>query len=261
LATLVINHNAAPAVSSSVDLSGTGIGTAPVAAVSLTSLAFGSVSDTQAITVKNTGNADLIISGVTVTGVNAASFSASIGTCGTVVSNGTCSVSVSFQPTIGAKTATLIIAHNAAGSSTNIPLSGSGLSSGTVIVTGANTGIGARTGINTVPNTLPTKPAKLTMPTNLDFGTLKVKTSHTVSVTVTNRRKIEFPVTFVDTLGGGFTVTRGNCPISLDVGRSCKLRVTFRPTVSGKTYSGVLKLWSSILKEPMTMSLTGKGKR
>lgn len=259
LATLVITHNAAPATSSSVDLSGTGIGTAPVAAVSLTSLAFSSVSDTQAITVKNTGNADLVVSGVSVTGVNAASFSASVGTCGTVVSNGTCSVSVSFQPTTGAKTATLIIAHNAAGSSTNIPLTGVGISTGTV--TGANTGTKAGAGVNVVPNTQPSKTAKLTMPTNLNFGTLKVKANHTVSVTVTNRRKVEFPVTFVDTLGGGFTVTRGNCPISLDVGRSCKLRVTFRPTVSGKTYSGVLKLWSNILKEPMTMSLTGKGRR
>ncbi|ESS73062.1 hypothetical protein MGMO_37c00230 [Methyloglobulus morosus KoM1] len=261
-ATLVINHNATISTST-VDLSGTGIGPAPVAAVSLSSLAFGSVSiggvsGTQSITVKNTGNADLVVSSATVTGDNA--FSVSANTCGTVTPNGTCSVTVSFLPTtVGAKAATLDIVHNAAGSSTSVPMAGTGTSPGTGAGVGVsvNAIVGASAGVS--PGTQPpVNAAKLSLPTALDFGTVKAKANKTMAVTVTNQLSSLLHISFVNTTGGAFSATRGGCPVILGVGKSCKIRVTFNPTVPGKVYTGKLTLSGN---KPMTMSLSGTGRR
>ncbi len=283
-ATLVIDHNANPG-NSTVDLSGIGIGAAPVAAVSATSVAFapvvagGTIPAPSAITVSNNGNADLVVAGVTVTGVNAAAFSASIGTCGTVAPNGTCSVFVSFLPTsTGTSTATLVIAHNAAGSATNIPVTGTVNSAGTG--TGGTSGTGNGGSVSTVPGTggagngggtvtvpgagvpvaiPPVKAAKLPMQTSLDFGRVKASKGRTLSVTVTNHKRVELPIYFVNTSGSAFTATRGNCSLYLGVGKSCKLSVTFQPTVAGKSYSG--KLSMVINGKTMITELTGTGRR
>lgn len=260
-ATLVINHNG-PTGTSTVDLSGTGGGNAPIAAVSLTSLAFASVNiggvpGTQAVTVKNTGNADLVVSSATVTGDNA--FSVSANTCGTVAPNGTCSVTVSFLPTtVGAKAATLDIAHNAAGSSTSIPMTGTGTSPGTGAGVGVSAIVGASAGVSPGGTQPPVNAAKLSLPTALDFGTVKANANKTMAVTVTNQLNSLLHISFVNTTGGAFSATRGGCPVILGVGKSCKIRVTFNPTVPGKVYTGKLKLSGS---NPMTMSLSGTGRR
>ena len=73
-------------------------------------------SAAQAITVSNTGNAALVVSGVTVTGTDAASFTATpVAGCASVAPGASCTVNVTFAPTTaGAKTATVNIADNAA---------------------------------------------------------------------------------------------------------------------------------------------------
>ena len=110
---------------------------APVAAVAPASLAFGTVttgtlSTTQNITVSNTGNANLVVSTPTLTGVDLSQFAITNNGCTTVLAGANCIITVRFNPTsIGAKTAAVSIAHNAAGSPSTVSLSGTG---GSIIV-------------------------------------------------------------------------------------------------------------------------------
>ena len=106
----------------------TAVGT-PGISVSPTSGTFAgqSVNTTSAasnFTVTNTGNASLSITGITVSGPDAAAFAKST-TCATVAPSATCTISVTFTPTTaGAKTASLSIASNVTGSPTLVGLSG-----------------------------------------------------------------------------------------------------------------------------------------
>lgn len=125
-------------VTDSVTLQATTIvfsGTGGVASVSLStpSLTFaarntGTISIPQTITLTNTGNLSLAISGVMFIGVNPGDFSLQGNTCGSSVAAGaTCTISVSFAPTAsGARTAALEILTNAASSPDTVQLSGTG---------------------------------------------------------------------------------------------------------------------------------------
>ena len=107
----------------------TGPGSAvPIATLSSTTLTFsaeeiGQSSAAQTVTLNNTGNASLTISGITATG----DFSQT-NTCGTSVSaEAGCTISVIFEPTaVGTRTGTLSIADNAAQSPQTVALSGTG---------------------------------------------------------------------------------------------------------------------------------------
>jgi hypothetical protein len=134
-ASLTFTDNAAGSPRS-VSLSGTGtappvIG-APAIGVSATSLTFaattvGTNSAPQTVTVRNTGNADLHVSGATTTGRNAGEFVATTSSgCAKVVAGDTCTITVVLRPTSpGAKTATLAIASDAPAVA-NVALSGQG---------------------------------------------------------------------------------------------------------------------------------------
>src|SRR5205085_2395766 len=88
-------------------------------------------STAQTVTVTNSGNANLVINagGASIGGANAGDFSKSADTCsGTTVAAGSnCTVSIRFTPgAAGARTASLSIASNAAGSN-SVALSGTGV--------------------------------------------------------------------------------------------------------------------------------------
>lgn len=89
----------------------------------------GTTSAAQAVTVTNTGAADLNIATVAFGGTNAGDFGPSADNCAgaTVAPNDTCTVDVTFTPTAPqARSATLIFTDNASGSPQTIELSGSG---------------------------------------------------------------------------------------------------------------------------------------
>jgi len=115
-----------------VSLSGTGASAAAAVSLSATSLAFGSqpvpiTSAAQIITLTNTGGTTLNITSLTVAGVNASDYTQT-GTCGSSIAAGAnCTLAVMFTPSaIGARTAAVSIADNAAGSPQTVSLSGSG---------------------------------------------------------------------------------------------------------------------------------------
>ena len=103
----------------------------PVASVAPTSLNFGSVavgssSSPQTVTLKNTGTATLNISSIATTGDYAQT-----NVCGSSLSpSASCTISVNFTPTAaGTRTGTLTISDNAPGSPQTVSLTGSGGSS------------------------------------------------------------------------------------------------------------------------------------
>jgi hypothetical protein len=108
--------------------------------VSLTpaTVAFGSqavtkTSAAQTVTVKNSGTAPLSITGLSVTGSNAAEFTQT-NTCpvapATLAAGASCTVSVTFTPSaVGSRTASLNVVDNAQGSPQTVALSGTGSTS------------------------------------------------------------------------------------------------------------------------------------
>ena len=111
-----------------------GVGIAPAFTTSTSILDFGSQlvgasGAAQAVTVTNSGTANLIISTVTIGGANASDFAISKDSCSgaTVISNGTCAVDVTFVPAAsGARSASLMFADNATGSPQFVSLRGDG---------------------------------------------------------------------------------------------------------------------------------------
>jgi Ca2+-binding RTX toxin-like protein len=81
------------------------------------------------VTVSNTGTAPLSVSGLSLTGANAADFAISSTTClsGAVAAGGNCTINITFTPSAaGTRSASLLIADNAGGSPQSMPLTGTG---------------------------------------------------------------------------------------------------------------------------------------
>ena len=115
----------------SASLSGTGVDVAQIS-LSPTTLSFGSqkhktTSSARTITLSNPGSATLSITGITITGTDPGDFSQT-NTCGTSVAAGkSCTISVKFTPqATGARSASLSIKDNAAGSPQTAALGGNG---------------------------------------------------------------------------------------------------------------------------------------
>jgi uncharacterized repeat protein (TIGR03803 family) len=133
--TLLIVDNA-PNSPQAVGLTGTGTG--PVASVLPTSITFGNqsigaTSGSQAATISNIGNANLIISSVAISGANPGDFAVTSSgtTCvanSTVTAGSSCAVNVTFTPTEGGtSSATLMITDDDQTNATQyVTLSGSG---------------------------------------------------------------------------------------------------------------------------------------
>jgi Pro-kumamolisin, activation domain/Abnormal spindle-like microcephaly-assoc'd, ASPM-SPD-2-Hydin len=115
-----------------VALSGTvppPIATLAPRAIAFTATTVGTTSAAKVVTLKNTGGSPLTINagGIKITGTNASSF-AETTTCGSSVTvGGSCTISVTFKPTVtGALSASLGVTDNAAGSPQTVTLTGTG---------------------------------------------------------------------------------------------------------------------------------------
>ncbi len=126
--------SSAPSSPLTVALTGTGVTGATALTASPTSLSFGSVavgstSAAQTVTVTNPGGS--AATGVSVSA--AAPFAESNNTCGSsIAAGGSCTVSVTYSPTAaGASTGTLSVASSAPGSPLAVALTGTGVSTTT----------------------------------------------------------------------------------------------------------------------------------
>jgi hypothetical protein len=127
--TLTITDNASSSPQT-VSLTGTGVVVAPIVSVSPSSITFanqyvGTTGIPQTVEITNTGNAQLTITSITTSPVDFSSLDSSCSN--SLAAGSSCSLKVSFDPTVGGtRTGTLAITDNAVGSPHTVALSGVG---------------------------------------------------------------------------------------------------------------------------------------
>lgn len=223
--TLSIVHGA-PGSPATVPLSGTG--TTPQIAVSPSALTFGSVvvgsSTALLLTVTNPGDADLNLAATT---SDDGQFIASP-TSYTVAPGASRAVTVTFTPTAtGAQAATLSLTHNAAGSPTTVALAGTG-----------------------------TAPSFSATPGSLDFGSVAIGASASLTVTVANAGTATLNVTSVTSSNGQYVPDIAAFTVA--PGASQEVHLTFAPNAEGNS-TGVLTLAHNAAGSPSSVAMSGSG--
>ena len=213
-------------------LSGTGI---IPAALSSSALAFGNqpvnaISAAKVVTLQNSLSVPLTIASISTSGDFAQTSNCPLSP-GTLSAKGSCSISVTFTPTVlGSRAGTLTVQDNASNSPQTAQLTGSG----------------------TAPVTLSA--------TSLSFSSQGIgTTSNAKSLTLKNNQSIPLSIASVSATGP-FAQT-STCPLSpntLAAGTSCSISVTFTPTALS-TQTGNLNVSYNSLGSPQTVSLSGTG--
>ncbi len=232
--------DSAPGGSQTIALSGTGVTAAPVVTLNPTNVNFGNqnvgtTSAAQTVTLTNTGTISLTVSSITLTGTNASEFTETNNCPASLAVNASCTLSMTFTPSAnGARTASVGISDNAAGSPQPLLLSGTGVT----------------------PN-----PAVTLSPTSLNFGNQNVgTTSVTQPVKLTNTGTLAMTITGITLTGtnaSDFAETN-NCPASLAVNASCTISATFTPSATGAR-TGNVSINDNGLGSPQSVTLNGAG--
>src|SRR5437870_3763944 len=223
----------APNSPSTIALSGTGV--QPQLSIRPPSVNFGNVvvgtTNTQTITLTNSGTADLTIPQATVT---AAGFSISRLSCPLTLPAGLSTpLSIQFAPTAaGSVSGSVSLVSNAPNSPTIIPLTGSGAQSASGQL---------------IPN-----------PSNINFGNVTAATTSTQSVVLTNTGNTTVSVSQATVSGTGFSITGLTLPLTLAAGQSSTFNVQFAPATIGSV-SGSVSLVSNAPNSPSTIALSGTG--
>jgi hypothetical protein len=179
------------------------------------------------LTLTNTGNLPLNVTGGSFSGTNSADFSQT-NNCTAVAPGTACTVMILFAPSsLSAESAQLALESNAVNSPTDVAL----------------TSAPAPVAILT------------TSSTSLDFGTVAVNSSATKMLTIGNSGNATLTSLAVQVSGSGFTLANP-CPASLAALAQCSVTVTFTPTAGGNV-TGTLTITSSL--SPVTVALLGSG--
>jgi hypothetical protein len=203
--------------SGAVDISLSGTGTLGEATVSPTTVSFpdqqvASTSTAKTITVTNSGNRKLTMTGVSVM-VGSVNFAQS-NNCLEIAPAATCTVNVTFTPSVsGPLSATLALVHDGVNGTTTVDLAGVGRSQSAVLAapTFATTSVGSSsTGAAVLSNT--------------GIGPLTVSAPTIGSVS-----------------GAGYAFVSSTCGTTVAVGASCSTTIRFSPTSTAPT-SGTLNV-------------------
>ncbi len=215
-----------------IPLTGTGV-TQGTLTANPTSLAFGSVqvgkSSSLSETLTNSGGSSLTISAASASG---AGFSLSGLTLPMTLNPGQgTSFTVMFSPAAsGAVSGNLSITSTGSDSTLNIPLTGTGVTQGTLT---AN-------------------------PTSLAFGSVQVGNSTNLSETLTNTGGSAVTISQANLTGAMFAISGLTLPQTLNPNQSVTFTATFTPTGAGGA-SGSLSVVSTASNSPLTIALTGTG--
>src|SRR5208283_3352488 len=183
----------------------------PTGSVNPNSLNFGSVaagtaSATQVVTLSNAGDAALSITSIAASG----DFSETNNCSSSLTANSSCTVNVTFDPQVaGTVTGTLTFADGAATSPQLVTLKGTGVT----------------------PLTF--KPA------SLSFASVAVGKTSAKTVTVTNNQTTA--ISLNPSASADYSITGGTCGASLAAAAKCTITVTFTPTSNG-TIDGALAI-------------------
>jgi len=236
--TVIDNNNGVNGNPDVVTLSGVGI--APVASLSSTSLDFGNqsigtTSAAQTVTLNNTGTAALTVASIV---SSSGEFGQSSSGCTPKVAAGaSCTITVTFTPSLsGTQNGTITITDNN---------NGTAGSTQTISVTG----VGAAASITLTPSTL-------------NFGNQTVGTkSNPQTVTVTNTGSGADTINNIAATPSTNFAETDTCPRSpggLAASATCTVTVTFTPTAGGQ-YNGSLQIADTSAGSPHTASLSGMG--
>jgi hypothetical protein len=217
------------------------VGSTPKIAVSPMSVNLGSVkaestSNPRTVTIKNTGNGDLIINSITIAGANQSEFN-QINSCSTIPVKNSCSITVTFSPTVpfGKKGATMSISSNDPKKPTiNVYLLGQA-----------------------------PPPKIIISPAAVNFGSVAVgNTSAPKVITIKNTGISDLTVnqiTFTGTNAAAFGQTN-NCS-TVAKGSSCAITVTFSPTSAGSRTALISIASNDPKKQIVNVKLSGKSSR
>jgi hypothetical protein len=214
-----------------VPLAGTGVTPGSLTA-NATSLSFGSVqvgnSQTRSETLTNSGGSSVTITAATIP----APYSMSgMSLPATLAAGQTISFNVTFTPTTGGSAnGNLSITSNASNPNLSIPVSGIGVTPGSLSATASS----------------------------LSFGSVQVGNNQTLSETLTNSGGSSLTVTQTTVTGTGFSVTGLTLPLTLIPGQSFTFGAFFTPTSAGNA-SGNIAVLSNASNPNLAISMSGSG--
>src|SRR5207302_953574 len=203
-----------------------------------------SASAVSNVQLSNAGTGPLTFTSIALTGTNASDLVLAVPTIGTggrtqttLAAGANCNVGLKFQPaSTGAKSASLSVADDAAGSPQSVSLAGTGIA-----------------------------PAVTLAPTNLAFGTQRVSTPSPVqTVTLTNSGTAPLAIATALLRGakpGDFalpTVTTCTTLAPAAAGANCNVELTFPPAATG-AQSARLTVADDAADSPQSVSLAGTG--
>jgi hypothetical protein len=200
----------------------------PTAGVSPGSLSFGSVaagttSASQPITLTNSGTSALSIGSIAASG----DFSETNNCSGSLAASSSCTINVTFSPRVaGAVTGALTFTDNAVTSPQLVTLTGTGVT-----------------------------PLSFN-PTSLSIGSVAVGHTKSKTVTVTNNQSTT--ISLSSAASADYSITGGTCTTSLAAAAKCTITVTFAPTFSG-SINGALAITTNGALSPQIVALSGTG--
>lgn len=226
----------APMSPVTISLSGVGETTnqgTPYISVSPSSANFGSVivgnTDSQLLTVSNTGTANLAVSSITASG-SGFSYSGTTGVF-TLTPGQSTNFTAAFGPaSAGSQSGSISIASDAAGSPLVVSLSGTGIAA-----------------------THQLSPSS----SSLNFGNITVGSSATQNISITNTGNSNVAISTITASGSGFSESGGSNE-TLTPNQSTNISVTFKPSAAGSA-SGNLTVTSNAQNSPLTIPLSGTG--
>jgi hypothetical protein len=204
------------------------------ASLTFSSQNVGTTSSPQTVTITNTTVANLTLSPISITGTNSGDFLQSGNCSGTLVPGASCTINVTYSPLAGgSSSASLSIGNNAPGAPQSIPLSGTSvaisgtsLSSSSLVFTGVTVGT--------------TSASQSVTLTNTGHATLNISS---IALTGTN--------------SGDFSQTN-TCGATVAVNANCSINVTFSPSASGARSASV-SITDDAPGSPQAITLTGNG--
>ena len=231
LAGAVTISSNAPNSPARVALSGTGVATSLTLTANPGQLAFGSInagsSISKSVTVTNTGNANVTISQITVSGKDVSA--SGIATPLALAAGQAKAMNVSFSPST---------AENVTG---NVTVTSSQGSSAVIAVSG--TGVQAALGLN---------------PSSVAFGSVPVGSANSQTVQVSNPGTGVLTISQVKAAGSGFSINGITLPTSINPGATSTFNVQYLPTAAGSV-PGSVSIVSNAPSSPNALALSGTG--
>jgi len=187
-------------------------------------------SNSQTVTLKNTGKNAIKITNLTLSGSGFTLKAPAVPL--SLAPNASQSLTVGYTPTkSGTITAKLLITSSLSKTAESIPLSGSSQSPA---------------------------PAVSFSPNSLNFGSVQVSSTSTKTVTLQNTGNVDIKISSAKVAGTGFGFSNLANGLTISPSQSVTFQVYFKPTVSGAA-SGSLSLSSANLTSSVALALNGTG--